>query len=75
MPDFKAGVRHARKSLRLLVAVLVHPSFVLCLLLLSGGACAVTGVNMLFGQACALLCAAIILFTLAWLLLRGVSNA
>lgn len=75
MPDFQAAVRRARKSLRLLVAFVVHPSVILFALLLGGGACAVTGINMLCGVPWALLTAAAILFTLAWLLLRGVSNA
>jgi len=75
MPDFNGALRKTSRSFRLLAAFIVHPSFILCVLLLSGGACAVVGVNMLCGVPWALLCAAAILFTLAWLLLRGVSNA
>lgn len=72
----RIGVAVARTSARLrrIAAHLVSPAFVIVLLLASGFGCAVIGVLMLAGQAWALITAAVLLFALAFLMLRGASN-
>jgi hypothetical protein len=47
---------------------------IIVLMLLAGSTCAVAGVQLLHGTAWALLTAAVILFVLAGLLLRGIAR-
>lgn len=68
------AANRAAARLRRIAAALVSPAFVIVALLACGFACAVAGVLMLAGQAWALIVAAVLLFALAFLMLRGASH-
>ncbi len=71
MTEYLARLRAiSARAIRFLLA----PATVVIVLLFAGVACAVAGVSLLYGTAWALICAAVLCFLLALLLLRGVSN-
>jgi hypothetical protein len=62
------------RRLASLARATTHPGFLIGIMLLAAGACAVSGVWMLAGTGWAFIAAAAVLFGLAGLALRGMVN-